>query len=247
MRLKEKVAIVTGSGRGIGKGIAEAFAKEGASVVIAEYDFDIASAVAQEIEKNGGTAIAIKTDVSNRADVKKTVEKTISQFGGIDILVNNAGIILPAMLYKMTDEQFDRVLSVHLKGTFICIQEVIPHMMEKKYGKIVNVASGAGIMGAIGQINYCAAKGGIVSATKAAAKELARYNITVNCIAPGAATRMTNTIRTDERFKDIYIARIPLGRWAEPEEIAPAFVFLASDDSSYITGQVLCVDGGLTI
>jgi len=247
MKLKEKVAIVTGSGRGIGKGIAEAFAKEGASVVIAEHDFDIASAVAQEIEKNGGTAIAVKTDVSNRADVKKTVEKTISQFGGIDILVNNAGIILPAMLYKMTDEQFDRVLSVHLKGTFICIQEVIPHMMEKKYGKIVNVASGAGIMGAIGQINYCAAKGGIVSATKAAAKELARYNITVNCIAPGAATRMTNTIRTDERFKDIYIARIPLGRWAEPEEIAPAFVFLSSDDSSYITGQVLCVDGGLTI
>ena len=247
MKLKEKVAIVTGSGRGIGKGIAEAFAKEGARVVIAESDLDIGSAVAQDIEKNGGTAIAVHTDVSDRSDVKRTIEKTVSEFGGIDILVNNAGIILPAMLYKMTDEQFDRVLSVHLKGTFICIQEVVPYMMEKKYGKIVNVTSGAGIMGAIGQINYCAAKGGIVSATKAAAKELARYNITVNAIAPGAATRMTKTIRTDERFKDLYIARIPLGRWAEPEEIAPAFVFLASDDSSYITGQVLCVDGGLTI
>ncbi len=247
MKLKDRVAIVTGAGRGLGKAIAGTFAKEGAKVVIAEYDYDIASETAGEINKSGGAALAVKTDVSSRNSVKEAVERTLSQFGRVDILVNNAGIIVPAMLHKMTDEQFDKVLAVHLKGTFICIQSVIPYMMEKKYGRIVNVTSAAGICGTIGQINYSSAKGGIISITKSAAKELARYNITVNCIAPGAATRMTETIRTDEKFKDKYLSRIPLGRWAEPEEVAPAFVFFASDDASYITGQVLNVDGGMVM
>lgn len=247
MKLKDRVAIVTGAGRGLGKAIAEAFAREGAKVIIAEYDYDIASETAGEIEKNGGVAFAVKTDVSSRNSVKETVEKAVSQFGGIDILVNNAGITMPAMLHKMTDEQFDKVLAVHLKGTFICIQSVIPYMMEKKYGRIINVTSAAGIQGTIGQINYSAAKGGIISITKSAAKELARYNIVVNCIAPSAATKMTETIRTDEKFKDKYLSRIPLGRWAEPEEVAPAFVFFASDDAGYITGQVLNVDGGMVM
>lgn len=247
MKLKDRVAIVTGAGRGLGKGIAEAFAREGAKVVIAEYDLDVASETASEIEKSGGVALAVKTDVASRTSVKEAVEKTVSQFGGVDILVNNAGIIMPAMLHKMTDEQFDKVLAVHLKGTFICIQSVIPYMIEKKYGRIVNVTSAAGILGTIGQINYSSAKGGIISMTKSAAKELARYNITVNCIAPSAATKMTETIRTDEKFKDKYISRIPLGRWAEPGEVAPAFVFFTSDDASYITGQVLNVDGGVVM
>jgi len=247
MRLKDRVAFVTGSGRGLGKGVVEAFAKEGAKVVIAEYDFDVASETANEIEKRGGSALAVKTDVSSRTSVKEAVEKAVSKFGGVDILVNNAGIIMPAMLHKMTDEQFDRVIAVHLKGTLVCIQSVIPYMIEKKYGRIINVTSMAGIQGTIGQINYSSAKGGIISMTKSAARELARYNITVNCIAPSAATKMTETIRTDEKFKEKYLARIPLARWAEPEEIAPAFVFFASGDASYITGQVLNVDGGMVM
>lgn len=246
-RLDGKVAIVTGSGRGIGRAVAIAFASEGAKVTIAELDIEPAEEVVIEIKSRGGLAIAVPTDVSNRESVKKTVETTIKEFGQVDILVNNAGILRLNMLQKMTEDQWDAVLNTHLKGTFNCTQAVSTHMIERKYGKVINVVSRAGIQGTIGQINYGSAKGGMLGFTKSAAKELARYNINVNAISPGAATRMTEKIRTDPKLGQVYLEQIPLRRWAEPEEIAPAFVFLASDEASYITGQVLCVDGGLTM
>ncbi len=170
-----------------------------------------------------------------------------ARFGRVDILVNNAGIIRPAMLHKMTAAQWDEVLAVHLTGSFNCLQAVAPGMIERHYGRIINVTSAAGVLGTIGQINYSAAKAGILGLTMSAARELAKYGITANAIAPGAATPMTETIRTDERFKEKYLDRIPLGRWAEPDEIAPVFVFFASDASAYVTGQVLAADGGMTM
>jgi 3-oxoacyl-[acyl-carrier protein] reductase len=151
------------------------------------------------------------------------------------------------MLHKMTAAQWDAVLGVHLPGSFNGLQAVAPAMIGQRYGRVINVTSTAGMLGTIGQINYSAAKSGILGLTKSAARELAQHGITVNAIAPGAATPMTETIRTDERFREKYLARIPLGRWAEPTEIAPVFVFFASDASSYVTGQVLAADGGMTI
>jgi len=175
------------------------------------------------------------------------VAAVTAHWGRVDILVNNAGITRPAMLHRMTTAQWDDVLAVHLTGSFHCLQAVASGMMERRYGRIVNVTSAAGVLGTIGQINYSAAKAGILGLTMSAAKELARYGITVNAIAPGAATPMTETIRTDERFRDKYLERIPMGRWAEPAEIAPVFVFLASDAASFVTGQILAADGGMTI
>jgi 3-oxoacyl-[acyl-carrier protein] reductase len=247
MKLKDKVAIVTGGGRGIGKAISLSFAAEGAKVVIFEYDEEPGKEAVGEIQDAGGEAISITGDVTDTDSVGNLVGTALYTFGRIDILVNNAGVIMPAMLHKMTMEQFDRVMDVHVRGAFMCVQAVSRHMMEQKYGKIINVTSSAGLVGTIGQINYSSAKGAVTSLTKSAAKELARYNITVNCIAPSAATRMTEKIMNDEKFKQMYLERVPMRRWAEPDEIAPAFVFLASDDSSYITGQILCVDGGMVM
>lgn len=246
-RLENKVAIVTGSGRGIGRAVAMAFANEGARVVIAELDEGPAQEVVNSIVSAGGQAISVLTDVSKQDSARRMVESAIKQFSQVDILVNNAGIVRPNFLPNLSEDQWDAVLNTHLKGTFNCTQAVVSHMIERKYGKILTVVSRAGIQGTIGQINYGSAKGGLLGFTKSAAKELARYNINVNSIAPSAATRMTEKIRTDAKLADMYMEQIPLRRWAEPEEIAPAFVFLASDEASYITGQVLCVDGGLTM
>lgn len=247
MKLEGKVAIVTGGGMGIGKAISIGYAREGAKVVIAELDVDSANQVVQEIKANGGEAIAVKTDVSNFQNVQKMFEAALAAFGKVDILVNNAGVSIPAMLNKMSEDQWDKVIDTHLKGTFNCIRAVANHMIERKEGKIITVTSSAGIKGTIGQINYTAAKSGIIGMTKSAAKELGRYNITVNCIAPSAITRMTEKIFTDPRFKDKYLEAKAIKRFAEAREMVPTFVFFASEDSNYISGQVLSVDGGGTM
>jgi 3-oxoacyl-[acyl-carrier protein] reductase len=247
MQLKDRVALVTGAAQGIGAAVARLFAAEGADVGVVDLAADRADIVAAELRALGRDAIGIGCNVAQRADVDAAVAAAHARFGRIDILVNNAGIIRPAMLHKMTAAQWDEVLAVHLTGSFNCLQAVAPGMMERHYGRIVNVTSAAGVLGTIGQINYSAAKAGILGLTMSAAKELAKHGITVNAIAPGAATPMTETIRTDERFREKYLDRIPLGRWAEPAEIAPVFVFFASDASAYVTGQVLAADGGMTI
>lgn len=247
MQLAGRTAIVTGAAQGIGEAVVRAFANEGARVCVADVAFDRAEALAAELAASGIEAMANRCDVSCRDEVDAMVAATHQRFGRVDILVNSAGITRPAMLHKMTEAQWDEVVAVHLKGSFNCLQAVAPGMMDQRSGRIINVTSTAGVLGTIGQINYSAAKAGIVGLTMSGAKELAKYGITVNAIAPGAATAMTETIRTDDRFREKYLARIPLGRWAEPGEIAPVFVFFASDAASYVTGQVLAADGGMTI
>jgi len=246
MRLKDKKAVVTGAGRGIGRAVAIAFAKEGADVLVNYQSNDAAAKeVVETINNMGRKAIAVKTDVSNYKDVQAMVERAVQELGGVDILVNNAGISQPALLLKMTEDSWDRIIDIHLKGTFNCAQAAARHMKDKKWGRIINVISTAGLFGTVGQINYASAKAGIIGFTKSASRELGRYGITVNVVCPGVTdTEMTTTVRSDEKLKEIYLSRIQLGRFAEPEEIAPAFVFLSSHDAEYITGQVLGVDGG---
>jgi 3-oxoacyl-[acyl-carrier protein] reductase len=247
MQLKDRVAIVTGAGQGIGAAVAIAYAREGARVAVVDMNAEAAQRVTGEIAAAGGQAIAVACNVAIREQVMAMAAQVTQTWGQVDILVNNAGITRTAMLHKMTQDQWQDVLSVHLSGSFNCLQAVVDGMIERRYGRIIYVTSAAGVLGTVGQINYSAAKAGILGMTKSTAKELARFNITANAIAPGAATPMTETIRTDERFKEKYLDRIPLGRWAEPQEVAPVFVFFASDASSYVTGQVVAADGGMTI
>jgi 3-oxoacyl-[acyl-carrier protein] reductase len=240
------VALVTGSSRGVGKSIALAFAKEGAKVMVNYTSNEkAANEVLETIQKMGGQAKVFKADVAKKAEAQALVQATVDAFGGLDILVNNAGFTRPAMMLKMTEEQWDAVVDIHLKGAWLCAQAAAPHMIAKNYGKIINVTSVAGMVGTVGQINYSAAKGGVISMTKSMARELARNNICVNVISLGIVpTDMSEKITTDEKLKEIYMNRILLKRFGETEELTPAFVFLASDDANYITGQLLAVDGG---
>ena len=246
MKLKDKIALVTGSSRGVGRAVALGFAKQGANVVV-NYtsNENAASEVVETIQSMGSKAIAVKADIAQKPEAENLVNSAIDTFGRLDILVNNAGFTRPSMMIKMTEDQWDQVVDIHLKGAFLCSQAAGLHMKEQKSGKIINVTSVAGIVGTVGQINYSAAKGGIISMTKSIARELARYNVCANVISLGiVATDMTEKIRSDEKLKEIYMNRILLKRFAEADDIAPAFVFLASDESNYITGQLLCVDGG---
>jgi 3-oxoacyl-[acyl-carrier protein] reductase len=247
-RLSGRVALVTGAGAGIGAAVARRLAAEGAAVAVVDRDGDAAQRVAAEIAGDGGRAIGVAADVSQRDEVRAAVQAAAGlDIGTIHVVVNNAGIIRPAMFPKLDEDKFRAVLEVHLLGTYAVSQEALPHLATDGRGRIINSTSAAGLTGTIGQANYAAAKAGIVGLTKSLARELARSAITANVVAPLAATAMTETVRTDPRFAEKTLERVPLGRWAEPEEIAGTFAFLASDDAAYITGQVLCVDGGLVM
>ena len=243
-RLEGRVAVVTGAAQGIGRAVAAAFAREGAKVALIDLLGDVEQ-VAKDID--AGACRGYVCDVTSRANVEATAAEIQRDLGSIGVLVNNAGVTRPAMLWKMTDEQWDVVLDTHLKGSWYWIQAVIPQMREVGWGRIINTVSSAGINGTIGQANYAAAKAGLLALSRSAARELAGFGVLVNAVAPAAATPMTETIRTDERFRETYLDRMMLRRWAEPEEIAPTYVFLASDEASYMTGQVLSVDGGSTL
>ena len=246
MKLENKAAVVTGGGRGVGRAVALKYAREGADVIVNYVSSDkTANEVVAEVEKLGRRAKAVKADVASKEGAEGLIQACVDEFGKIDILVNNAGFTRPALLRKMTEDQWDQVLGVHLKAVFFTSQAAANHMAEQKSGKMINVTSVAGLVGTVGQINYASAKGGLLSFTKSAARELARYNVNVNIISLGiVSTDMTEKIRTDEKLQEIYMRRILLNRFADPDEISPAFVFLASDDANYITGQLLCVDGG---
>jgi len=245
-KLEGKNAIVTGGGRGVGRAISLAFAQEGANVVV-NYagNQKAADEVVGMIQAMGRKAVAVKGDVGQEEDAKRIVDACVENFGSIHILVNNAGISKPAMLHKLTVDVWDEVVNVQMRGPWLMIKAASKYFMEQKYGRIVNVTSVAGMVGTIGQINYAAAKGGVLTLTKSAARELAKFNVTANVISLGiVTTEMTMTLQTDDKLKEIYVRRILLNRYAEPEDVAPAFVFFASDDARYITGQVLPVDGG---
>ncbi|MEM1550868.1 MAG: 3-oxoacyl-ACP reductase family protein [Candidatus Bathyarchaeia archaeon] len=246
--LEGKAAIVTGSGRGIGRAIALAFAKEGASVVVnVSRSVDQMNEVVNEIRSFGGKAIGVVADVSKYSEAGKLVNEAIKSFGKVDILVNNAGIARPAMSYKITEEEWSSVINVNLTGTMNCIRAVAPHMIERKYGRIINISSVTGETGLIGNISYAASKAGMLAITKTAAKELARYGILVNAVCPGfIETAMTEWLK-EPKFAEKWLPRIPLGRLGKPEEVASLVVFLASDKCSYMTGSVIYIDGGLTL
>ena len=246
--LAGRSALVTGAGHGIGAAVAKALATAGAAVVVTDVDKDAAAAVAGEIIAAGGRAGSAVVDVRDAGQATRAAEQAAELTGGtLHIVVNNAGVIAPAMFAKMTAEQFQLVLDVHVGGTFTVSQAALPFLAGDGTGRMINVTSAAGLVGTIGQVNYAAAKAAVVGLTKSLAKELAKKQITVNAVAPLAATAMTQNIRTNEKLAAKTLARIPLGRWAHPDEIAATFVFFASDAASYITGQVLPVDGGTVI
>ncbi|MEJ2698597.1 MAG: 3-oxoacyl-[acyl-carrier-protein] reductase, partial [Desulfuromonadales bacterium] len=235
---KDKVAIVTGASRGIGRSISLALAARGARIVAVDLNLEGTEAMVAEIEAMGGEAIAVQGNVTIADDADRMVSAAMEKFGRVDILVNNAGITRDALLLRMKDEDWDAVLTVNLKGAFLCTRAAAKVMTKQRYGRIVNIASVVGQMGNAGQANYCASKAGLMGLTRSNARELARRNVTVNAVAPGfIATDMTDAL--PEKTRQELAAQIPLERLGSADDIANAVVFLAAEASGYITGQVL--------
>ena len=243
--LAGRVAVVTGAARGIGLAIADAMSAEGAAVALIDVDGEVSEQAAADLRAAGRIARSYVVDLSSSGQVDALIDQVESEMGPIEVLVNNAAITRPAMLHKMTDEEWAQVLAVNLTAIFYTTRAAARVMIPRKRGAIVNISALSALRGALGQINYVSAKAGILGLTKAAARELARHQVRVNAVTPGVArTRMSEKLLTDERFRDQYVSEIPLGRVAEPEDIARVVVFLASDQSSYMTGQVVNVSGG---
>lgn len=245
MRLADKVALITGAASGIGAATARRFAREGALVGVNDTDAAGAEKVAEEIRAAGGKTMAVAADVTKRATVEGMVRQLLGAWGRVDILINNAGINRDAWAAKMTEEQWDQVLDVNLKGTFLCAQAVLPGMRERGWGRVVNTSS-IGALGNLGQANYSASKAGVIGLTKTLALEYAKFGVTVNCVAPGA-TMTPMLAGVPDKVMELMITKIPAGRIASPDEIAGVHCFLASEEAAFITGQVLFVDGGMSV
>jgi 3-oxoacyl-[acyl-carrier protein] reductase len=244
MNLTDKVAIVTGAGRGIGRAIALKLAGVGAAVVVSDILEEEMKAVAKEIKDAGGQSLAALADVSSSADVSRMVEETIKAYGRIDILINNAGIARDQLLVRMSEEDWDKVLDVDLKSVFLCTKAVLRYMLKNRWGRIISLSSIAGLVGNPGQANYSSAKAGIIGFTRTVASEVGSHGITVNAIAPGfIETEMTKKIKEEQRQE--IKKHIPLDRFGTPQDVAEAVAFLASEEAGYITGQVLSVNGGM--
>lgn len=246
MLLKDKIALVTGGARGIGKEIALTLIREGATVAICDVSQENLDQFKKEVESAGGKCLVVKTNVTVSEEVDATIQKILDTYGRIDILVNNAGITKDNLIVRMTETDWDLVLQVNLKGTFLFTKAVAKPMMKQKSGKIVNIASVIGMVGNAGQANYSASKAGVIGLTKSAARELAKRNVCVNAIAPGfIETDMTKVL--SEETREAARSGIPAGRFGSPADVAEAVLFLVSDRANYITGQVLPVDGGMVM
>ncbi|MEX1253369.1 MAG: 3-oxoacyl-[acyl-carrier-protein] reductase [Dehalococcoidia bacterium] len=245
--LSDKVALVTGGSRGIGRAISVALAGQGARVAVNYVsNAEAAKEAVGQIESGGGKAIAVQGDVAHADDARRLIDETIAALDGLHILVNNAGLTQDDLLLRMSEEAWDRVMEVDLRGAFLCTKAAMRPMIRQRWGRIINVASVAGLVGNAGQANYAAAKAGLIGFTKAVAKEVASRNITANAIAPGLV-RTEMTAGLTEGQEQAVLGLVPLGRPAEPDDIAPAVVFYASEEAAYITGTVLAIDGGLVM
>ena len=246
MRLEGKVSIITGGAQGIGLATAEKFAAEGARVVICDVNQDVISDVVNEFKQSGIDVCGFNADVTNQADILNMVDKVILKYGQIDCLVNNAGIVRDARMVNMTEEQFDSVIDVNLKGTYNCAKAVFPHMMERQSGVVLNASSIVGIYGNFGQTNYAASKFGVIGMAKTWAREFGRFGIRVNAVCPGMIKTDILSDIPDKVLENI-VSKVPMGRLGAPSEIANTYAFLASDEASYINGAVIEVGGGATL